>query len=336
MIVKFLSSLKQFFAWVAKLVRNPVVRRLISGGLFLASFLFIGRAIVVNWREISQYTWDIDLHFVLFAVLLYPIGMLPAATAWHYLLQALGVRIAFIRNLRIFVFSLLPRHIPGLVWYVSSRSLLYQDNNISSSKIVMATGIENILLVITGSSISLLWFSLTNTVDGRFFYLRIIALIGLFLIVALLVGSPLLNRKLANLQQKWKIDPPIQVSRKEILLSLFWMVVAWAGGGFILLVLSNGFIPIEWSLFLQMIGIWSVAGTVSLSLGVLVQGMGLREIAMVLLLNSLIPLLPAVIISVAFRLVLMSGELLWVAVLSSIMKISTSTLVDDPKSGMFE
>jgi hypothetical protein len=150
--------------------------------------------------------------------------------------------------------------------------------------------------------------------DGRFLPLQIAAFLAVIVILVFLFWSPAFNSLLARLQSRWEIQQPIQIAKREMILSLFWMFIAWIGGGFLLFTLARGFLPLDWSHLPSMVGIWGGAGAISLSLGALIQGMGLREITLAALLSSIMPMLHAIVISIAFRLALTVGEILWVAI----------------------
>ena len=240
MIPKISSHFRKLFIFISEKL-NKKIRGLLFSGLILLSFLFIIRAVVVNWNELSQQIRDVNIRYIILAVILYPCGMLPTVAAWHYLLRAMGINKSFSTNLNIYSLSSLPRHIPGLVWYVSSRSLRYQDIGISGSRIVVATGLETIFLTLTGCIVSLVWFSTVKIEDNRFLPLQIVALLAATAILILIIWNPTFNRLLSKLQTRWKIENPIQVSQKEVLISLIWMFVAWSGGGFLFFIVRAEF-----------------------------------------------------------------------------------------------
>lgn len=328
-LLRFFRTVQHTFS---ALLADNKTRRILYGGLILLSLVFIGYALANNWSELTRQDWEINFRFIALAVLLYPLGMLPTVAAWHALLRAIDIQTPFSKNLRFYTLSSLPRHIPGLVWHISSRSLLYKEIGVSGTRIVVATGLETVLLTLTGSITSLVWLALTQVYNRTFFVLQIIAFAAVVTLAVFLVWTPGFNRALRKLQARWGIQQPIQVRKKEIVISLGWMFAAWGGGGVILFVLTRGFLPIEWSLLPSMIGIWGAAGAISLSIGALIQGMGLREITLAALLSSLIPMLSAAVIAISFRLALTAGEILWVLIFTWI----TKTPPGNPEGGSGE
>lgn len=287
------------------------MRRFLYVAVVLLSCLFIGVAIWRNWNELTQQQWKIDYRYVIAAIVLYPVGTLPAVAVWHTLLKALGVVKPFRTNLRLFVLSLLPRHIPGLVVYVTSRTMLYQDEDVPAPFTVAAMAAESGLLSLTGFILSgaFLWGNVELLT--QYPWLRAcfpLAVFGLLVIVAL---SPAVSRWIGSMLQRWQIRAE-DVDRRELVWSLLWMFTAWSGGGFLLFLLAQAIAPMDWAMLPTMIGVWGIAGAVSLSIGVGIQGMGLREVTMGALLSTVMPPLAAVVLAVAFRLVITLGEFLWV------------------------
>jgi hypothetical protein len=280
--------------------------------ILLISIGFIAYAIWVNWNEFRAQEIQFNYRFIILAVLIYPAGMLPTATSWHSLLQTIGVVLPFRTNLRIYSLSSLPRHIPGFVWYISSRSLLYKEENVPAATTLTASGAEVILLALTGF---LSAFMLLISGIGRstqFDSIRTAAYIALPILLLLIISVPLVNRVLPYLLSRRGFSPIPKVHQGKLILTLSLMFIAWFGGGLILFVLTQSIYPLDFSKIPALVGAWGVAGAVSLTIGIGIQGLGIREITLSALLSLLMPPILAIILAIAFRLVLTAGEFLWV------------------------
>jgi len=306
------------------LLKNNLVRRLLYILILLASGIFIAYAVYTNWSEFKTQQWNFDYRYIIFAILIYPAGMIPTATAWHKLLRSMGVECTYRTNLRIYSLSILPRHIPGFVMFVTSRTLLYQDEDVPTSVSVTATGIETVLLAITGFIISILLLFLGDHLTSRFSIVRFVAPIAIILLLVFVAWTPALNRLLEKILARRGIERVPQLNQKDLVFSLLWMFVAWGGGGLILFVLVQAINPISLSLLPVMIGTWGAAGAVSLSIGIGIQGLGIREITLGALLSLVMPALTAIVLAVAFRLVLTISEVIWVAIFTWITKKPSS------------
>ena len=308
-------SLKTCWQSLKNILQQKVVQQILSVFIILFSGAFIAYAVISNWNEIRTQHWEIDFRYILLATFLYPAGMLPTAAAWHKLVQALGIRESFRTNLRIYSLSSLPRHIPGFVWFVTSRTLLYQERGIPTAVTIAATVAETGLLALTGFiiAISLLIFGL-DSLSG-FPAIRIVSPLAVFFLILLVASTPKLNKLLHTFLSRKNIEKIPQLDQRDLVWSLAWMFVAWSGGGLLLFILGRAIVPVQWSLLPALIGMWGAAGAVSLSIGIGIQGLGIREVTLGALLSTVFPPLVAIILAVAFRLVLTIGEFLWVAIL---------------------
>jgi hypothetical protein len=318
---KISISIRNLWQSAQQAIQNKKIRQIIYGSIVLISVAFIAYAIINNWSELKSQSWHINPVYVIIAVLFYPLGMLPTAAAWHSLLKAFGIRQPFSTNLRIYAISSLPKHIPGFIWYVTSRTLMYEEIGVSASKVLGATAVEAVLMPLSGFISAIFISSILFDVSTKFVIFKFLIPIAMISLLLLIVWAPGGTRVLDRLIQRiGKLDQPIQFQRSKLIVSLCWMFIAWAGGGILLWILVRGITFIGWELLPTMIGIWGAAGAVSLSLGIGIQGLGLREVTLGAILSKIMPTLIAIVIAVTFRLVLTLGEFLWVFLISVIIK----------------
>ena len=292
--------------------QNQKTRRYLFFVILLVSIGFIALALITNWNEFSSQEINFDYRYIILAVIIYPAGMLPTAFSWHTLLRTIGIRLPFRTNLRIFSLSALPRHIPGFVWYISSRSLLYKEENIGAGRIVTASAADIILLALTGFLSALMLLVSGIGISQEISTVRTGALIALPILLLLIISIPLVNRLLPYFLQRRGVSEIPQIHQGFLVITLLVMFIAWAGGGLILFVLSQAIYPLSWSFYPAMIGAWGAAGAVSLTIGIGIQGLGIREITLSAILSLIMPPVIAIILAVVFRLVLTAGEFLWV------------------------
>ena len=292
--------------------QNQKTRRYMFFVILLVSIGFIALALITNWNEFSSQEINFDYRYIILAVIIYPAGMLPTAFSWHTLLRTIGIRLPFRTNLRIFSLSALPRHIPGFVWYISSRSLLYKEENIGAGRVVTASAADIILLALTGFLSALMLLVSGIGISQEISTVRTGALIALPILLLLIISIPLVNRLLPYFLQRRGVSEIPQIHQGYLVITLLVMFIAWAGGGLILFVLSQAIYPLSWSFYPAMIGAWGAAGAVSLTIGIGIQGLGIREITLSAILSLIMPPVIAIILAVGFRLVLTAGEFLWV------------------------
>ncbi len=304
--------LYSFWKFLYSALQNPLTRRILFAITLLISIILITFAIRANWNEFRAQDIQVDYRFIAFAVLIYPAGMLPTAASWHMLLRTTGVTLPFRTNLRIFSLTTLPKRIPGFVWYISGRSLLYQEENIPAATTLTASGAEVILLALTGFlSASLLFLSSIGRSDALE-SVRTAAYIALPIFLLLIISVPLVNRLLPYFLRRRGFTSIPQIHQGKLIITLLLMFIAWFGGGLILFVLTQAIYPLGWEMLPAMVGAWGAAGAISLTVGIGVQGLGIREITLGGILSLLMPPIIAIILAILFRLVLTAGEFLWV------------------------
>ncbi len=285
---------------------------------FIAS---VGQELPFHTRAlIGVSNFVINYWYLILSVILFPVGFLPTVTAWHKLLEGLGAKLPYLRNLRIYALSSLPRHIPGMVWYVSSRTLLYQEEGLGAGVVVAATAAELFLMATTGFIMSTMVFLQSMEPLRQYQSLRMVIPVAVLLVFAIIVLLPVLKRFPNWMVKRWNYDQFPAIQRGKLVACLIWLFFAWCGGGFLLYLLVRGFVPVPWSYIPFMIGAWALASAIGLTIGIGISGMGLREVTLAALLSFVIPPVTAIVAAIAYRLVFLAGELLWVVIIAWITK----------------
>jgi hypothetical protein len=301
--------------------------------MLLVSIVFIAYAMQANWNDFREQEIQFDYRFIILSILIYPAGMLPTTASWHSLLQTIGVSLPFRTNLRIYSLSSLPRHIPGFVWYISSRSLLYKEENIPAATTLTVSGVEVILLASTGFLSAFMLLISGISLSAEFDSIRTAVYFAIPIIILLIISVPLVNRVLPYLLHRRGFSSIPKIHQRKLILTLFLMFIAWFGGGLILFVLTQSIYPMDFSKLPALVGAWGAAGAISLTIGIGIQGLGIREITLSALLSFLMPPILAIILAITFRLVLTAGEFLWVLLFIWLTKKPPSNLEGQiPKS----
>lgn len=280
---------------------------LLALAMVALTLLFWGYGLYTNWSKLGQYEWRTDFRFLFLAFALFPAGFLPTLYGWHRIMSYFAKGTDFKVNAKIYCYSTLPRYIPGVVWYVAGRSLLYKEKGVPPSITILATALETVLLTISGLTLALLSIpSISDlTLGGK----------PSSLILALLIPSTilLLPRVLERTLRFFTTLPEDEVSPRlthlEIVLLLVVYGIAWLGGGLLLYSLANAIYRVE--PLTAMIGIWAASGVASFLFAFL-GGSGLREVTMSGLLAFYVPLPVAIAISLLSRVIIMVAEALWV------------------------
>lgn len=293
-----------------------MTQKLISGrrGKLLAFFFLavslalIGRVIWSNWPVLADYRWQIRPLWFLYIVLFFTIDLLLASWAWHLLVRRLAHYDNFRQSTKICWSSNLARRMPGPVWYIAGRAVLYEQVGVSKITTSLLSALELAFFLISGVVTTLLtspFWALPNSLRSSG---NQAALLGVGLILTLALVHP---RILEWLWQKLGRQTPASHLRwRDTLVWLALYVIIWAVGALVLFSVVNLFHTTPTSQLLAIIGMWASAGSISLAGALTFSGMGLREISLTLLLTQLVPAPVALVIAITIRLVWFSGELL--------------------------
>jgi hypothetical protein len=292
------------------------VRLAASAGLIAASLLFMVYTVYRGWDTLQEHLAHLNYWLLGAALLAYPLGFIPVLWGWHTIMGRVGGCQDIRTNVRLYSLSCLPRRIPGSIWYIASRLVLYRERQVSYGTTLAATAIETVLLVLSGLIIYVLSLLLTPAqLNPR---LRGAAAVALVLAVGVVAWAPILNRGLRWLLGRLGIAGTVDLRPRHVLRILGVFGLAWVGGGLVLYILVSGVTALLAGQLPLLIGVWGAAGAISLVAGLLVQGMGLREVTLAVLLSGYVPLPVAVVISILFRLVLTVGELMWALIFAGL------------------
>jgi hypothetical protein len=292
------------------------VRLAASAGLMAASLLFMVYTVYRGWDTLQEHLAHLNYWLLGAALLAYPLGFIPVLWGWHTIMGRVGGCQDIRTNVRLYSLSCLPRRIPGSIWYIASRLVLYRERQVSYGTTLAATAIETVLLVLSGLIIYVLSLLLTPAqLNPR---LRGAAAVALVLAVGVVAWAPILNRGLRWLLGRLGIPGTVDLRPRHVLRILGVFGLAWVGGGLVLYILVSGVTALLAGQLPLLIGVWGAAGAISLVAGLLVQGMGLREVTLAVLLSGYVPLPVAVVISILFRLVLTVGELMWALIFAGL------------------
>jgi hypothetical protein len=292
--------------------KNWWVRAVINGVMLVASLSFLIYAVYIGWDALQAHFRHLNFWLLGAALLLYPIGFLPSLWNWHAVMSRIGGCRDFRTNMRLYSLSCLPKRIPGAIWYISSRVVLYRECQVSYATTLVATAIETTFLALTGFLIYLL--SLGTGLAELDYRLRDAIIAVLILALAVPLWAPLLRRGLRWLQVRTGALTPVEFGSSDALRLLGISGLGWIGGGLLLYILANSVAPLPPTQLPDLIGSWGAAGAVSLTAGLLIQGMGLREVTLAVLLSNYMPLSVAAVVSLLFRLLLTGGEFVWALV----------------------
>jgi hypothetical protein len=305
----------------ARRTKGRWLRIAVSAVLLAASVFFLGFVLYRGRDTLRSTLAEVDWSLLGLAFALYPLGFAPVIWAWHLLMARTDSCGDWRTNVRLYCLSCLPKRIPTPIWYVASRVALYRDRGVDSGLTLMATALETVWLVLSGLSVYLLSLPLRAWGgDGAALDWRLIAVAGTCFVLALAapLWAPPLLRGVRWILGRAGVSVSASLEPRDVSAFLCLAALAWGGGGVVLYVLANAVTPIPLAQLPALVGAWAAAGAISLSAGLLVSGMGLREVTLTVLLANLMPLPVAVAVSLLFRVLLTVGEFVWALVFAAL------------------
>jgi uncharacterized membrane protein YbhN (UPF0104 family) len=283
------------------------------------------------WRErAALLTIDLRLAWpaILIGFLVMVAGLVVAAAIWAGIMRSLGSRVPTLRHMNIYATTYLSRHLPGTIWYVLGRGVIYRDEGDSARLVTAASAVELILSVMAGAIVSL---TLLFSVGARAAPAQLpVALIAVG--VALAVGAVMLHP--ATLGWALRRAGLHEAPRLPLRSLASWLALdalVWVAGGLILYLNARALLGLAGAdlSFAYILFAWSLVGTLSVFIFFLPSNFGLSEIGLSLLLSAVMPSSVAVLVAILTRVLLIGysavGCLAIAAVTNRMMKSTPTT-----------
>jgi hypothetical protein len=303
---------------LASLYRSRLARNFVRVTVGLLVIFFFAYAVVTNWDELSEYQWRIDYRYFAAALLFYGVNFTVVLVAWHRVMASVEAMPDLSVNVRAFCYSSLMRRIPGVLWYIASRTEIYKDAGVARSVTVVSTVLETILLIVTGLFVYLasLIFPTTGVMAASLAPGLVLLLLAPF---SAILHPALFNRLFCYVLTSLNYQGTYSLGASRLAPLLVIYIVAWVLGGVELLILARAIYPVPVSLLPAIIGAWAASGAASLIAAYAVQGMGLTEVTLAVLLSTFLPLPVSIAISILFRLLCTIGDVVWALLIVSVL-----------------
>jgi hypothetical protein len=259
--------------------------------LILAAFVYIGAILLYNGQQIREIPWRAYWIACLITLGLYLLSLLVQYFVWARMLSYHHPISA--QDFIIFFKVLVLRRLPGGVWHWVGRTALYSDiTQVSPRAILLANFLEWILLFLTACVIAVLG---SSQLSLEFKIPLAVFILGVAIFLA----------------TRWKSkNKPAGVRFGESILWIGLYTTSWILGGLVVLafVKASGGVGITW---LEATWIWALTGGSSLLVIIVPTGLGIREIALVLLLQPQLQAPEALIVAMLIRFTFTLADLLW-------------------------
>jgi hypothetical protein len=305
---RWLQSLAGWFGRAAQYLFTGRRQRVVTAVFLLLTVVVIVSLITSNWETLRDYEWQIRPSWLLYTVTFILVDMFLGAVVWHSLCIRFINYPHFLTNIKIWWYANLARRIPGTVWFIASRAILYERVGVAKLPVSLLSGLEMVLIFVSGIVTTLLTLPFWILPEEVTQNINLIWFLPLIVILCVILVHP---RVLGKIWQLFSRQSPTErLYWRDTIIWLVLYVVIWSVGGFALFCLINVFQPLPSTAMIAAIGMWALAGTISLAGTLTITGLGFREVTLTLMLTQIVPLPVALVIVIVLRIMWLLGELI--------------------------
>ena len=300
------QQLSAFLARITDQIVSGWASKLFVGIFMIISVAIIAQILHSNWDTFKTLDWEFRPIWLFFIIIFFIIDLLVATWVWHLLVTQLANYSNFQHSAKICWSTNLARRIPTPVWYIAGRAVMYEQVGVSKITTSLLSTLELIFFFLSGLATTLLtlpfWVIPSDFISGE----KQFGLLFLLLPFSLLLVHP---RLLETIWRRLRPDSPMQpLHWRNTITWMGYYILTWILGAFVLFSVINLFYPVPLTSLIVIIGVWSLAGTVSLAGALTISFFGVREISLTLLLTILVPMPVALIVAILIRVVWLLGE----------------------------
>ncbi|KPK72576.1 hypothetical protein AMJ87_04470 [candidate division WOR_3 bacterium SM23_60] len=262
-------------------------RTVIAWIVGIAIFVWIGRALYLNWHKISFEELEFNYAFLVLSALFHIGGFVFMSITWKCTMLFLGQDIRFTQSLEILSLTRLGRYLPGKVWFAMGRAYFAKAQGVPQRAVYVSIVLEVILQLWAAV---LLFFATGAPAFGDSIRINVYIVGAVLLASFVLLHPAIFNRLINTILKRLKrqtIDFDLTIPRILALLIMFFLIFALHGSGFFFLIRS--FYPLELAKFPVMVSIFAVAWVIGFVSFITPAGLGVREGTLSLLLANYVP-----------------------------------------------
>ena len=278
---------------------NPLLLPVIT---ILIAIAILGYLIYRERQLLLAYNWQFHPQYFALTFILYSIDLAIVALVWGWIMNTLSKQLNYLTHFRYFSIANITKRIPGTLWYIANRAQLYKSNGIDPKLTTVASGMELAVSVLSSVVVCVI-FSIPIILQ----YQLNPIILGIVVLLCIIVIHPRFMDWIFRLLKVEASD----FSYLEILKWLITYLLAWILGGFLLFVLGNSITTIPIENLPYIIGSFGLVNLLSLAFFFLPTNLGITEVGLSLLLANIMPSSVAVVVAIAFRLVVILYEIVW-------------------------
>lgn len=307
------SAWERLTTWLAGGKNSLLRRALLSAVLVVPALVLIAFQTWRNWEQLRTYTWALRPELWAVAFLGYSLALNVELFAWNRMMARLGGMNSFRRNARLYCVSNLSKRLPGVVWYLAGRALLYREEGVPASVALTGSALELAMMAATGP---IVYFAVLPFAGGVLSGWMLLAAVGALVGGAVLLQPAVFNRLVAFFLRRMGSAARIEVAYRDVLPLVPLYLVAWGIGGPALYAVACSVYPLPLAVLPTITSIWVASGTLTLLISTFLFGFGVREVALSLLLTAVMPQPLPVVVALLFGVIMVVSELIWTGIYS--------------------
>lgn len=258
------------------------------------------------WRSRDQllpYLAKADYSQFIFVVILYLIALFLAVLNWVVVMHAFEDTISFWMHAKIYLVSMVSRRLPGTIWYVGGRMVLYKQLGVPSIKTASASGVEFVISFVADALLATIFLPLGLNLPKIW-----LIPLGLVVFLGLFVLSPK-NLEKIMIKLKYPLAQPVRVG--QVIVWLFLRMALVLTGGLMIFFTIRIFSPLGVGSLLFVLGARALSGAAGMLTFLLPSSMGASDLTLLAMLSSIIPTSLATVIALLVRIYTTLFELLF-------------------------
>jgi len=133
-------------------IKNKLFIKIASYIIIGVIFLFLFNSLWINWQKIQEYNFSFNYVYLIFSVLILAVSTVFMALIWRKIIVQLdnSKPIASLRAIKIFVYSMFGKYLPGQIWMPLSRVYLATKEGLSKEILALSILYETIISITAG------------------------------------------------------------------------------------------------------------------------------------------------------------------------------------------
>ena len=256
-------------------------------------FAFLAYTVWKSRQQLLLYLVNANYSQFIIITIIYLIALFLAVFNWSVIMHAFDSAISLWMHAKIYLVSMVSRRLPGTIWYVGGRMLLYKHLGVPSINTASASGIEFTISFIADALLAAIFIPLgINLSKTLLIPLGIVVILGLYILQPTNLGKIMVRLK-------HPLAQPVRTG--QVFGWLFLRIALVLTGGLMIFFTIRIFTPIGFDLLLFVLGARALSGAAGMLTYLLPSSMGASDITLLAMLSSIVPTPLATVIALLVR-----------------------------------